>query len=249
MPHMRGKRRPPIAPSAVPAASRNVRMLPASPRHQIALVLDEIGEEIWNLEEIHQFVSSSLERILRERRVARADLKAPALEIAIPAIEAMRFCCFRLEMARLIATSMDVSISHLAHPSFVDVLKQLTQDELNMIAALPGDRTVVPIGHLHMPLDGNRTQTVYRNIVPQSLAGLCKEPRAIPGYIDNLRRLEILHTPPGLRIDDRVAYHELRSLKMCRSLVDAHRPHTLQLERSLITLTDFGRTFRSACLT
>lgn len=243
------RRRQRAAPKPARSKKGSVTRMPRVTSTEINTVLSDAHQEIWGLDRIHDFVSSKIEDVLAARQVPRQYVQAPSLDIAVPAIEAMRYCKFRTEMTALIASAMDRRLSHQAHPAFVNILRQLAPDELRILSLMPGQDEVLPIGNLHLSLGGGRTRMVYRSIVPKHLADVCKAKRAIPTYIDNLDRLKLITSPDTLTIRDEEVYADLTNQPFCLEIRDGlpkrARP---RLERRTLSLTALGENFRTVCL-
>ncbi len=149
------------------------------------------------MNQVQAYIVGTVEEILERRQVPKHRVCSPSLEITIPAIEAMRYSPLRHEIAGLIATTMDADHAHEAHPSFLSILRQLTEDEVRILAALPSNGRLLPLANLWINLPGDRTECVQRNIAPAALARLCSVKSRIPQYIDNLMRLQLIHEPNG----------------------------------------------------
>lgn len=136
-----------------PARMEHERAVPFANKVKAPTGIGELvrhaSDEVWDLSHIQSYLARTVERILEHRLVPKTAVQPPRMEIAVPAIEAMRYCRLRNELSALIATSMDRRTVHRAHPAFVDVLKQLTRDELALLALFPSDQQVIPSGHLH----------------------------------------------------------------------------------------------------
>ena len=92
---------------------------------------------VWSWEQIEDYVSVTIERKLKERAVPRERITTPDPDVAVPALEALRYSKLRENYANLLATAMDSATARDAHPSFVEILKQLTPDEARILEYLP----------------------------------------------------------------------------------------------------------------
>lgn len=234
-------------PPTTKKSSKQTRAV--GPRYELGSVLKAAAAEIWEPAEIQAFVTKRVDTILEERGVPVNKIQPPRLDIAVPALEAMRYSQLRNEIAALIATSMDTRSSSNVHPSFIEILRQLTGDELAILGAMPAQESVVAIGHIHEALSQGRTRIVHRNIIPPNLALICQDRACIPAYIDNLLRLKLVNVPSGLAISEKGPYEALLKNDFCRPYFETRRkPKKYRLERSLIAITDLGERFRNACL-
>ncbi len=199
--------------------------------------------------QIHEYTIATLQETFAERGVVPDTLRQPRLDITVPAIEAMRYSALKRELVLLIAATMDPDRSDEAHPAFVEILKQLTPDEAGLVARLPSAGQVIPMANLlHLDRQGH-IRASLRRIIPTAYSRHCARPSSLPGYIDNLLRLNLVASPERLRIDDQSFYRSLMAQDHFSRHV-AGLPAHLEgsLERSVLTITDFGDRFRQCCL-
>lgn len=240
--------------SSVPVKSHRTRpvreiVAPSSNALSLPDLLANVSTQIWDGVQIQSFVASSVERILDHRAVPRSELQPPVMDIAVPAIEAMRYCQFRSELSGLIAVSMDRRHAHLAHPAFVDILRQVTRDELSMLALFPVANEVIATGHLHLVSKSGKAEVLQRNILPAAFARACQSRSSIATYVDNLQRLSLIHTPSNLTIKEHKPYEALLAQPFCEPLMLlASRTKRVRLERGVLGLSDLGQAFRAICL-
>ena len=229
------------------AAPRQV--VPVSKGALLPATFSDLSARIWDMNQVQAYIAATVEEILERRQVPKHRVCSPNLEITIPAIEAMRYSPLRHEIAGLIATTMDGDHADEAHPSFLAILRQLTEDEVRILAALPGNGRLLPLANLWLNLPGDRTECVQRNIAPAALARLCSAKARIPQYIDNLMRLQLIHEPSGVKIKDARSYSNLMRQRFCvEGLKDPNLRRNSTLEKRTMAVSDMGEAFRRACL-
>lgn len=237
----RMKKRYDGAPDALPAP----RMAP----DQTLIAFEDVSDEVWGLPEIEAFTIQSVELVLRRRGIDTGAMKRPNMEIAAPAIEAMRYSPLRDEIATLIASSMDATTENDAHPAFLAILKQVTRDEVRILSNLPPPEQFIPAANVYVTTSKNQARIVQRNVVPRELADVCDNPQRVPGYVDNLIRLQLLHEPEGAPVPDAAIYSALLKQEACQSVLrDRNLRRRSRIERRILAITDFGDTFRRVCL-
>ena len=211
--------------------------------------LSTVSAKIWGLAEVKSYTIGMVEEVLDARKVPKHRVIAPSLEITVPAIEAMRYSPLRREIAALIASTMDRENADIAHPSFLTILQQMTEDEVKVLAAFPDVGRVLPVANLWMSLSDDHAEILHRNIMPKSIAKLCANKSRLPLYIDNLVRLKLLHEPEGVKIGDARIYSNLLRQGFCARILEQPRvrKHST-LEKHTIALSSVGDTFRRACL-
>jgi len=97
----------------------------------VRIALAPLSGFIWGYERISDYLDSRLTEKLRH--VPPERIVTPEPEVAVPAIEALRYSRLREQYANLLATAMDANSAHEAHPAFVEILKQLTPDEARLL--------------------------------------------------------------------------------------------------------------------
>ena len=160
--------------------------------------------------------------------------------VAGPTIEALRFSgChddIREMFLNLLATSIDETTANTAHPSFVNIIQQLTSDEAKIL------KHIATLSEWPAWEGDNNGQDDQNNVWKQMHfvfedAGIVKMDSA-PVYIHNLIRLRLLEYTIGT------------SKSEWSGTVKAG-PHTypVNIEKyELIELTAYGRAFLDACV-
>ena len=82
----------------------------------VNLVLSPLRGLVWSWEKIEGYLGQTIERILEERGVPSDRVRTPDPDVAVPAIEALRYSKLRENYAKLLATSMDADTANEAHP-------------------------------------------------------------------------------------------------------------------------------------
>jgi len=123
----------------------------------------------------------------------------PEPYVAVPAIQQIAYCYDSAELrdmyANLLAASMNADRKWEVHPSYVDIIKQLTPDEAKLLSRCPNSSyEYKPVIDLKIKLAeinaGERTiLRNYSNIADE----ICEHPENINRYLDNLNRLKIIN--------------------------------------------------------
>ncbi len=234
---------PALSEPAVPALN---------PDAHKALVADKLAgfaAVTWDWSRIQEYTVGAIQEILATRTVPPDRMTSPRLDIAIPAIEAMRYSGLKREFALLIASTMDAALADDAHPSFIEILKQITIDEVRICLSFPDVGQVLPFANINYLDRGGRILSSLRYIVPEHIARVCERPKALGGYIDNLLRLNLISAPAHLAISDERFYRDLLAQEFIGAF-EATIPPGLKpsVDRRVLALTDFGQLFRRCCL-
>jgi len=199
-------------------------------------------------EHVWKFVSETVSTALIARDIPRKDLCLPRMDVVIPALDAARYSPIKDAFASLIASSMDNRTAHRVLPAYVEMLKQLSEDELVLLRDSPKVGRFTPIADIVYVLANDQVVSVYRNVLPPAVAGACTHKDNIPQYVDNLVRLNLLYRPTTQEAAD-TSYRSLSRLGFVRDLMRAAPPRAKAgLEKSVIGLSDLGDKFLRACL-
>jgi hypothetical protein len=206
---------------------------------------------VWCVERIRDWINKEVGKRLES--VPEGDRQVPDPRIAGPAIDAMKYTAETPKLAdmfaELLVSSMDRSRSHLTHPSFVEILKQMTPDEAKILEFLstndqyPGLELRVKTGEA-----GWKPSHRFWSLIPTKVN--LQYPAKIVSCLDNLERLKLILIPDGHRIADDAEYDSLLNRKeiLDRKKKEESQGNTLQTVYRLVMLTSFGREFIAVCI-
>jgi hypothetical protein len=199
-------------------------------------------------EQIRRFVSETVSTALIARDIPRNKLQLPRMDVVVPALDAVRYSPIKDAFAALIAHSMDSRAAHTVLPAYVEMLKQISEDELLVLRDCPKLGRFTPIADVVYLLPNEQVVVAYRNVLPPAVVNGIGHKDNIPQYIDNLMRLNLLYRPATQEAAN-ASYKSLSRLPFVRDLMKA-APHRAQagLEKSVIGLSDLGDKFLRACL-
>lgn len=242
----------PVYQDAVQPAAREVGKALSTVAKAINVALAPVGALVWGYDRICEYLSARLANKLAS--TPGADIQTPPPTIAGPALEALRFTgdeeMLRDLYATLLATAMDRTTTGLAHPAFVEIIKQMSPDEARIVKVISGGANH-PVIDVMVAVPGEEGERVVaRNQSLLDYVEGVQRRELVPGYLDNLCRLGLTEIPSGLVIANDAAYAQLESDAEVRQLIDqiAAAGHTARLERRFIRLTDLGRIFIRACV-
>jgi hypothetical protein len=198
--------------------------------------------------DVRHFVAASVSSALVTRQVPGNQLCLPSMEVFLPAMEAIGYSPMKEAFAALIARAMDRRVAHTVLPAYVDMLKQLSADELLLLGQSPKLGRFTPVADVVYSMPGGQVLSAYRSVLPpSSVKGLTHKDN-IPLYVDNLERLNLLFRPQGQVAADN-AYRPLERIAFVRELMKAAPPRSRPgIDRYVIGLTDLGASFLKACL-
>ncbi|SMC24280.1 protein of unknown function [Andreprevotia lacus DSM 23236] len=247
----------PIYQDAVQPAAKELGKALGTVAQTINVALAPVSMLVWGYDQIRDFVASKVAEKLKH--VPPEEIVSPKPNIAGPALEALRYAGFEASLsdlyANLLATSMSKNSAHYAHPSFVEIIKQLTSDEAKIIALFPFPInypiiTIKREGHNQsMPTRGTHEILSNFSLIGE-FAGV-EHNENTPVYIDNLCRLGLAEIPVGLEYVDSSNYTELENNKLVidiKELIQKDPDCSFSIERKFLRITSMGRLFANACL-
>lgn len=232
----------------------------------VRTLLQPLSALVWGFEKIEGWVAEAVapkvERIPPEHRAE------PKLIVAGPTLDAMRYCGsephLRDMFATLLASAMDARVASLAHPAFVDMIRQLSPDEAKILAYM-GRRffesyTLIEAYRTWPALDddGKPSRSGARVFGPYSRVGYyagCQQLKGIPPLIGNLARLKIVE----MTIPFKVAKEDLEDLladeiiSNFRGQIESERDRlrdksAFAYTTGIMEITPLGQQFLDACV-
>jgi hypothetical protein len=216
----------------------------------VNIVLAPLRGMVWSWEQIEIYISDVVERKIRARKVPVERIITPDPDVAVPALEAMRYSKLRENYANLLATAMDSATAAEAHPSFVEILKQLTSDEAKILEYLPRVELHEPIASLAYQVSLEKGQfNIMRHVGTLGYDAKCKLPEMLPNYVDNLCRLGLTEIPPLTKLAEDWRYDRIRELAIVKkAMIEIPEGSMFIFIPKILGLTVLGKAFRKACI-
>lgn len=238
----------PVYQDAVQPAAKEIGKSLETVAKAINLALAPIGALVWGYDKICEFVTIRVSEKLKN--VPEENIISPPIEVAGPTLEALRYTGHNQNLrelyANLLATSMDKATIHLAHPGYVEVLRNLTSDEAILLRLFEEEQGF-PLIDIHaISKDGDDSYTVVTTNYSHLHKGVTlQRPDLVPTYLDNLCRLGILEIPVGITLTSTGLYEPLENdseLDVFKSIVDG-LGKTLDFNRKYVECTMYGKYF------
>lgn len=209
--------------------------------HQMPAATDAGSEEV-------ERACTEISNVLRRRNVSPKDIGWPRPDILIPSLAAIRYSEIPSAFANLVASAMERVRAAQLLPAYVEILKQLSADEVAMLQATPAPGRVFPSADLVFVLPSREVVVGYRHLVPPKLADSCRTKANIPQYVDNLLRLNLVYSPNAQTADE-PSYRALTRPGFLQDIRGRAPPGArVELERRTLGITNLGEHFRRACL-
>lgn len=107
----------------------------------VGVALTPLHATVWGFDQVKDYLSAQVARKLANKPAA--EIKSPDLVVAGPAMLNMRFAAdaphLREMYANLLATAMHAPSAEKAHPSFVQIIQQLSSPEAQILKVIARD--------------------------------------------------------------------------------------------------------------
>lgn len=247
----------PVYQDVVQPAAKEIGTALQTVAKSVHVALAPVSALVWGYDKIKDYLNKTLTEKLKN--VPQGEIIPPNPTIAGPAVEALRFAAHEPSLrelyANLLATSMDAKTAHEAHPSFVEIIKQLTPDEarlMNLFATTAGTNIGFPLITLRaVHTKGKRGQTVIRHFSLLGHTAGCEYPDLAQTYVDNLCRLGLVLIPEALHVHPHDEYHQLinhPTVQNAISQIKKKPGHAPQIRMEGLWLTNLGRQFCKSCI-
>jgi hypothetical protein len=239
----------PVYQDAIQPAAKQIGKTLETVSKTVNIALAPIKALVWGYEKIEDFITTRVSEKLKN--IPEENITTPPLQVAGPAIEALRYSGhdpnLRELYANLLATAMDKETIHKAHPGFVEIIKNLTSDEATLIQAFK-DNNQYPIIDIRANFRNSDKGfiTLYSNYSHISKVVGIKQTELIPTYLDNLCRLGILEIPSDIYLNAPNTYEPLEEAlewESVKELLEKEPDKKIGFERKLIKPTAFGKLF------
>ena len=244
----------PIYQDALQPAAKQIGGALETVAKAIRVALAPVSALVWGYEQIKDFVHSRVAEKLKS--TPPEDIQPPKPNIAGPALEALRYTghepTLRELYANLIAASLDKKTATIAHPAFVELIKQLSPDEARLMRLFAVDRSFPVITVRAENNDSAKGGTdVLARVSLLGIEAQCEHPELTPAYLDNLSRLGLIDIPQFMSYTDATLYKTLEEhpqVVAIRAQVDSVPGQKSVVSRQGAWVTQLGKHFISACV-
>ena len=206
------------------------------------------------------------ETLKETSKILPENIREPQLNILGPALEASKYYIeddeLRSMFSKLIAASMDNSKLKIAHPSFVEVIKQMSTLDAHIFDLIIKNDQTAPIARLGIAYPvGHRV--LYDNLFPITLdeenMAVAAENKFIGPSIENLKRLGLVDANFTLSMTDKDSYDFIADTLEYRNIIakiealneleaNSENRSMLHSEYGVVSITPFGKAFAYICL-
>jgi hypothetical protein len=210
---------------------------------------------VWSYEKIKEQFIPRLEEKLKS--VPAENIITPEPSIAVPVIEALRYTGHNDELrelfSSLLAAAMNSDTAFKAHPSFVELIKQINSDEAKIIKLFSDDLAKpllkIRLYDINSPLNAYAEPLINFSNLPYEAN--CTFPELGPSYIENLERLGLINISYTVYNTLPNAYDFIENHPIVtnwKDLADQSTVKRFEINRGAVTLTSFGKKFLESCV-
>jgi hypothetical protein len=239
----------PVYEDVVQPAAKEIGTALQTVAKTVHIALAPISGLVWGYDQVKEFVATSVAK--RLDKTPKEKIITPMPQIAGPALEALRYAgheeSLREMYAKLLATAMDADKAKIAHPGFVEVIRQLTADEAKICHFLKGD-IYFPLISIQTIFDGGVRDHVKHFSLIGNDAG-CIIPNLTQQYLGNLCRLGLAEILSGTHMTDETVYERLNTYPPIAEELERLKKGKKKFEviKEVLSVTNFGLRFFEAC--
>ncbi len=232
-----------------------VGLVPRTIKAALAPLEKWILHREYSVEETKKLLEEKLKDVPAEQIVT------PEAYVAVPAMQNISYCMDNDELrnlyANLLAKSMTEVNKSNVHPSYVDIIKQLTPDEAKLLRYIATNFYSAPLATLSLRRENSQGHyiTLYQHYSDAGEKANCEKPFNIQAMFDNLVRLGLLEfSPKGTYLTNKELYNPLKNhpnIVMLKARIMARIKDDYNIikdEEGYVSLTEFGKQFCKICV-
>lgn len=179
----------------------------------------------------------------------------PKASIAGPTLQGLAFTHEEPNLKEmylnLLATAMDGRAASLAHPAFVEIIKQLDSEDARLVREALQSPSAIPIVQIHRKLkDGKGYNLLVQHLLnlKDSTTGVVVEDSQLPAMVDNWIRLGLVEVTYDKHLIDPAHYSWVENRPEFVRLTQTPQPDEAKVEyqKGLMQRTELGKRFALA---
>lgn len=243
----------PVYEDALQPAAKEIGKALGTVAKTVNVALAPVSALVWGYDKIKDFVDTKVSEKLSN--VKDEDIVSPPPNVAGPALESLKYTGSIEELkelyANLIASSMDKNTTQKAHPSFVEIIKQLSSDEAKLLVyfASSGSAPIVDIKNNRKDKSGGRYEYRYFTNIGEKLK--LENLGLNSSYWSNLIRLGLVDIPDNFQLIEEGIYDDIISHTAVKSIVsniNKQEGRVAEIIKTAVLVTDLGRQFIDVCV-
>lgn len=196
------------------------------------------------------------------RKIPEEHLVEPPAHVAVPAIQQLAYSYDSKELrglyAKLLLASMDDRTAEYVHPSFVEILRQISPDEAKLLHTFVGEdeeeKHAIPIVDLRIVAKDAIIPSRWKMALEgysSCCDDVCEHPEQVNVYLCNLERLGILERADFQLVDLDDAYVSLESsdvIQKAQKALTLSDDERFDIHRWSYFVTAYGLSFIRVCV-
>lgn len=230
---------------ATKESGKVLALIPQTINAALAPLRQWIAQKEYNVAETEKLLAQKLEKVEYDKIVS------PESYVAVPAIQAIAYSMNSEELrnlyANLLAKSMYIDTKELVHPSFVEIIRQMSPIDALIFKTIMG-RAVNPMINLIMKNEKGTFRTIVTNVTDINIASQ----ELIGVSIDNLTKQNLLSVPDDGFYSDEKVYDSILQTEFYEKQKNLNRRTVDGFEftytKKMINKTNLGRLFYKVCV-
>ena len=230
---------------ATKESGKVLALIPQTINAALAPLRQWIAQKEYNVAETDKLLAQKLEKVKYDKIVS------PESYVAVPAIQAIAYSMNSEELrnlyANLLAKSMYIDTKELVHPSFVEIIRQMSPIDALIFKTIMG-RAVNPMINLIMKNEKGAFRTIVTNVTDINIASQ----ELIGVSIDNLTKQNLLSVPDDGFYSDEKVYDSILQTEFYEKQKNLNRRTVDGFEftytKKMINKTNLGRLFYKVCV-
>ncbi|MBA0176941.1 DUF4393 domain-containing protein [Pectobacterium odoriferum] len=219
----------------------------------VNVTLAPLSAMVWGYDKIKElFIPKVIDKL---KNIKPEDIIPPKPNIAVPAIEALRYTAHDEILsdlfAGLLASSMDKSMAENTHPGFVEIIKQLSPDEARIIRYMSGKFSNPSIDICIKVKSSGGASVLMKNYSLIDVDVGINDHKKLSMYVDNLCRLGLCEIPNGLSYSSKEQYDPVLKqpcvIEMIGKINGSH-DGKVEIIYKCFDFTVYGKYFSDVCI-
>ena len=231
--------------TATKESGKILALIPQTINAALAPLRQWIAQKEYNVAETEKLLAQKLEKVEYEKIVS------PESYVAVPAIQAIAYSMNSEELrnlyANLLAKSMYIDTKELVHPSFVEIIRQMSPIDALVFKIIMG-RAVNPMINLIMKNEKGEFRTIITNVTDINIASQ----ELIGVSIDNLTKQSLLSVPADGFYSNEKVYDSILQTEFYNNQKNINCKTGDGFEftytKKMINKTNLGRLFYKVCV-
>lgn len=190
----------------------------------------------------------------KAENIPSENLVEPKASIAGPTLQGLAFTHEEENLKEmflsLLITSMDDRVASIAHPAFVEIIKQLDSEDAKLVREVLQSPIPIPIVQVHHEKNGGGFTILVQHLLDltNSETGLPVENPMLPAMIDNWIRLGLVEVTYERYLADPMAYAWVNKRpEYTRNFFPSQKDESsVTYRKGLLSRTELGKRFAKA---